>query len=273
MAIQHLDLQEQEQLDQLKGFWKQYGNLISSALIVVFGSIAAYNGYHYWQRSQAAQASTMYDQVELAALSGDAVKVERAFSDMKDKFGGTVYAGQAGLLAAKQLLEKGNTDSAKAALTWVAENGADDSYKAVAKLRLSALLVEAKSYDLAWKQLDGSFPKDFAALVADRRGDILMAQGKKPEAKTEYEKAYKAFDERTEYRRLVEVKLNSLGVDPTPAKVAVAAAPVTAPVAAATKDAVAKDAVAAPAGAASDGALPVTPTQTKPEPVATGDKK
>jgi predicted negative regulator of RcsB-dependent stress response len=270
MAIQHLDLEEQEQLDQLKAFWKQYGNLISSALIVVFGSIAAYNGYHYWQRSQAAQASTMYDQVELAALSGDAVKVERAFSDMKDKFGGTVYAGQAGLLAAKQLQEKGNTDGAKAALTWVAENGADESYKAVAKLRLSALLVEAKSYDLAWKQLEGNFPKDFAALVADRRGDILMAQGKKPEAKTEYEKAYKAFEERTEYRRLVEVKLNSLGVDPAPAKAAVAAAavaaPMTAPVTAGAKEPGAEPAVAA------SGVLP-TATSAKTETSVAGDKK
>lgn len=266
MAIQHLDLQEQEQLDQLKAFWKQYGNLISSALIVVFGSIAAYNGYNYWQRSQAVQASSMYDQVELAALSGDAVKVERAFSDMKDKFGGTVYAGQAGLLAAKLLQEKGNTDGAKAALTWVAENGADDSYKAVAKLRLSALLVEAKSYDAALKLLDGNFSKDFAALVADRRGDIMMEQGKKPEAKTEYEKAYKAFDERTEYRRLVEVKLNSLGVDPVPAKVALVPAQGTAPVAV-------SDAVAAPASAASAGAAASTPAPVKIESSTTGDKK
>jgi predicted negative regulator of RcsB-dependent stress response len=268
MAIQHLDLEEQEQLDQIKAFWKQYGNLISSALIVVFGSIAAYNGYQYWQRSQAAQASTMYDQVELAALSGDAVKVERAFSDMKDKFGGTTYAGQAGLLAAKLLQEKGSADGAKAALVWVADKGADESYKAVAKLRLAALLVEAKAYDEAWKQVDGPFPKDFAALVADRRGDILMAQGKKPEAKTEYEKAYKAFEERTEYRRLVEVKLNSLGVDPAPAKVAAAAAPMTAPV-----TAVAKDAAPIVAGAASAGAPGVTPSIAKPEPAATGDKK
>jgi predicted negative regulator of RcsB-dependent stress response len=218
MALKQLDLEEQEQLDQFKAFWNQYGNYISAALIAVFGTLAAYNGYQYWQRSQALQASTMYDEVERAALSGDTVKIERAFSDMKDKFGNTAYAPQAGLLAAKHLQDKGNPDAAKAALTWVAENASDDSYKAVAKLRLSAVLLDAKAYDAAAKQLDGSFPKDFAALVADRRGDILMAQGKKPEAKVEYEKAYKAFDERTEYRRLVEVKLNSLGVDPSPAK-------------------------------------------------------
>ena len=52
------------------------------------------------------------------------------------------------------------------------------------------------------------------ALAADRRGDIFAAQGKKAEAKAEYEKAYKELDERAEYRRLVEVKLNALGVDP-----------------------------------------------------------
>ncbi|MGH8833242.1 MAG: YfgM family protein, partial [Polaromonas sp.] len=71
------------------------------------------------------------------------------------------------------------------------------------------------AYDEALQQLSGSFPKDFAALAADRRGDILAAQGKKAEARAEYEKAYKGLDERAEYRRLVEVKLNALGVDPT----------------------------------------------------------
>jgi predicted negative regulator of RcsB-dependent stress response len=216
MAIKHLDLEEQEQLDQIKAFWKQYGNLISTALIVVFGSIAAYNGYQYWQRSKALQASTMYDEVERAVNSGDTSKVERAFGDMKDKFGGTIYAQQAALLVARELQDKGKTDAAKAALTWVAGNASDESYQAIGKLRLAALLVEAKAYDDAWKQVDGSFPKEFVALVADRRGDILMAQGKKTEAKVEYEKAYKAFEERSEYRRLVEVKLNALGVDPAP---------------------------------------------------------
>jgi predicted negative regulator of RcsB-dependent stress response len=212
----HLDLEEQEQLDQLKAFWNQYGNLISAALIVVFGTIAAYNGYNYWQRSQAVQASTLFDEVERSAKAGDATKTERAFNDMKDKFGSTTYAAQAGLLAARTLQEKGNTDGAKAALTWVSASAKDDSYQSIAKLRLAGLLMESKGYDAALAQLGGSFAKEFAPLVADRRGDIFMAQGKKPEAKAEYEKAYKTFDERSEYRRLVEVKLNSLGVDAAP---------------------------------------------------------
>ena len=65
-----LDLEEQEQLAEIKHFWNEYGNLITWALIVVFGSIAAWNGWQYWQRTQAAQAAAMYDEVERAAQAG-----------------------------------------------------------------------------------------------------------------------------------------------------------------------------------------------------------
>ncbi|HSI53595.1 MAG: YfgM family protein [Ramlibacter sp.] len=208
-----LDLEEQEQLDELKHFWNEYGNLISWVLIAVFGAIAGWNGWQYWQRTQGAQAALMYDEVDRAAQSGDTARVERAFADMKDKYGRTSYAKQAGLVTAKVLVEKGKTDGAKAALAWVAETASDDGYQALARLRLSAILLDAKAYDEALKQVAAEFPREFEGLAADRRGDIYSAQGKKAEAKAEYTKAYKAMDEQMEYRRLVEVKLNALGVD------------------------------------------------------------
>lgn len=210
----HLDLEEQEQLAEIKHFWNEYGNLITWVVIAVFGSIAAWNGWQYWQRTQGAQAAAMYDEVERAAASGDVTRVERAFSDMKDKFGRTTYAQQAGLLAARTLVEKGNNEGAKAALAWVADKSADEGYQALARLRLAAILLEAKAYDEALKQLSTGFPREFEPLAADRRGDVYAAQGKKAEARAEYTRAYKTMDERTEYRRLVEVKLSALGVDP-----------------------------------------------------------
>jgi predicted negative regulator of RcsB-dependent stress response len=103
----HLDLEEQEQLDQLKHFWNQYGNLITWVLIAVFGSVAAWNGWQYWQRTQSVQASALYEEVNRAAQMGDAARLDRSFADMKDKFGGTVFAQQAGLLVAKTLYRKG----------------------------------------------------------------------------------------------------------------------------------------------------------------------
>jgi predicted negative regulator of RcsB-dependent stress response len=210
----HLDLEEQEQLDQLKHFWKQYGNLISWCLIAVLALFASWNFYQYWQRSQASQAAVMYDEIERVVAAGDATKLGRVFDDIKERFGTTTYAQQAGLLVAKQYYSVGNIDASKSALNWVANKSSDPGYQAIAKLRLAGLMIESKALDDALAQLDGSFPAQFDALVADRRGDIFLLQGKKSEAVMAYEKAFKNFEARTDYRRLVEVKLNSLGVDP-----------------------------------------------------------
>jgi predicted negative regulator of RcsB-dependent stress response len=208
----HLDLEEQEQLDQLKHFWKQYGNAITWCLIVVLGAFAAWNGYQYWQRSQAAQAAAMFDEIEKVARGSDPAKLDRAFGEMKDRFGSTTYAQQAALLVAKSQYEIGQLDSAKAALAWVAEKGSDKGYVSLAKLRLAAILLDTKAYDEALKVLGPELSDGFSALQADRRGDIYAAQGKKAEAREQYQKAYKALEERNDYRRLVEVKLNALGV-------------------------------------------------------------
>ena len=219
----HLDLEEQEQLDQLKHFWKQYGNPITWLLIVVLGSVASWNFYQYWQRNQASQAAVMFDELGRVAAAGDSEKLDRVFADMKDRFASTVYAQQAGLLAAKQYYGAKNIDSAVAALTWVADQSTDPGYQAIARLRLADILAEKKSTEEALKVLSGTFPASFEALVADRRGDIFSLQGKVKEATTEYQKAFDRFEDKTEYRRLVEIKLNALGVSPQPASSPVAA--------------------------------------------------
>lgn len=220
----HLDLEEQEQLAELKHFWGKYGNLITWALILVFGTVAAWNGWQYWQRTQAAQAAALYDEVERSAAGGDTARLERAIADMKDKFGSTAYAQQAGLLVARVSQERGNAEGAKAALGWVAAQSVDEGYKALAQLRLSALQLDAKAYDEALKTVSGSFQREFEPLVADRKGDIHLAQGKKAEAVAEYQKAFKGLSDRLDYRRLVEVKLTALGVDTNAASAAPAPA-------------------------------------------------
>jgi predicted negative regulator of RcsB-dependent stress response len=96
----------------------------------------------------------------------------------------------------------------------VGEHGVEDEYQTVARLRLAGLLMEQKKYDEALKQLDGASAKEFQPLVADRRGDILAAQGKKEQAKAAYQKAWSAIDTKVDYRRLIEAKLTALGAPP-----------------------------------------------------------
>jgi len=210
----HLDLEEQEQLDQLKHFWNVYGTLITWVVLLAAGAFMAWNGWQYFERNKAAQAAALYDELERGAQAGDTARVERALADMKDKYARTAYAQQAGLLAAKTLHEKGNAEASRAALAWVAEQAVDPGYQAVARLRLAAELLDSKSYDDALRQLGGSFPKEFEALVADRRGDIYLAQGKRDEARAQYQSAWAGLDPLNSYRRLVEIKLNAVGVDP-----------------------------------------------------------
>lgn len=210
----HLDLEEQEQLDQLKAFWKQYGNLITWVLILALGGYAAWMGWNTWTRGQSVKAGVLFDEIEKAAQAGDAEKTARVFSDMKERYPGTGYAQQAAMLAAKVQLDKGQADAARAALAWAADNATEDEYRTVARLRLAGVLLDEKKYDEALKQLDGAKVKEFAALVADRRGDILLAQGKKDEAKAAYTEAWKAMGDNAEYRRIVEAKLAALGAAP-----------------------------------------------------------
>lgn len=209
-----LDLEEQEQLDQLKHFWKQYGNSITWALIVVLAVFASWNFYYYWQRNQAIQAAALYDEVERVSRSPDQGQLERVFSDIKERYPSSSYAQQAGLLVAKLHYDRGNVEGAKASLTWVAEKSSDPGFQSIARLRLAAVLSESKEFAEAMKLLQGSFPPAFDALAADRRGDILVIQDKKSEAIVEFNKAFKLLEERSDYRRLIEVKLNSLGIDP-----------------------------------------------------------
>lgn len=213
----HLDLEEQEQLDQFKQFWKQYGNLITWALLLVVVLFAGWTGWQYWQNRQAGEASAFYEEVERIAMAGDAARMDRALSDMKERFSGTVQAQRAGLLVAAVHAAAGRSDAARTALQAVAEQGADEGLRAIARLRLAGLLLDAKSYDDALKALSADFPPAFVALAADRRGDIYLAQGKKPEATEQYRQAAKGLDATNNYRTVVDGKLAALGAAIEPA--------------------------------------------------------
>jgi predicted negative regulator of RcsB-dependent stress response len=213
-----LDLQEQEQLDAIKSFWKTYGNLITWVVTLALAAFAAWNGWNWYQRDQGHKAGAMFDELERAAQAGDADKAGRVLGDLKERFPRTAFAQQGALTAARVQFEKGQIDAAKASLTWVADKGIEEEARIVARLRLAGLLLEAKQYDEALKQLDAAKGSpEFEPLVADRRGDVLVAQGKTEEAKAAYLVAWKGLNERINYRTLVDAKLTALGAAPAPA--------------------------------------------------------
>jgi len=115
---------------------------------------------------------------------------------------------------ARQASDKGDIDTAKAALQWVIDKSNDAAYADIARMRLANVYFDGKDYVQALTLLDSIKDDAFAALVADRRGDIFAVQDKRSEAQAAYLQAYQKLEERAQYRRVVQVKLNALGVDP-----------------------------------------------------------
>lgn len=213
-----LDLQEQEQLDQLKAFWNRWGNLLTWALTLVLAALAAYNGWNWWQREQAAKAAALHAELERAAQAGEVDRVVTAWSDLKARHPSTVQAQQGALIAARIWVEKDRPDDARTALQWLAESAGDPAYRIVARLRWAGILLDQDKAQEALTVLDAARGGGFDALVEDRRADALVALSQADAAREALKAAYKAMPEDLEYRRVVEAKLMAQGVDPASLK-------------------------------------------------------
>lgn len=217
------DLEEQEQIASLKDFWKKHGNLITWLAIIVLGAYAAYNFWNAYQRNQALDASIVYEQQKQAARAGDKAKVLRAAADLQEKYGRTVYAQMGALVAAKSAFDAGDLAAARTQLQWAGEQG-NEELASVARLRLSGVLLDEKKYDEAAKVLESGILERFAGEASDRKGDILVAQGKIAEARAAYQAALDAMDKQAPGRQLVQLKLDAIGGAPAPAPAAAKAA-------------------------------------------------
>jgi predicted negative regulator of RcsB-dependent stress response len=207
----HYDLEEQEQIDTLKTWWKMYGNLVTSVVVAASLGVIGWQGWNWHQGGQSANAAAIYGVLEQAAATGDAQKVKAAAGELTEKFGGTSYAALGAMLAAKQSFDAGDLKTAKTQLAWVAENGKDE-IKDLARLRLAAVQLDEQTYDEALKQLDAAHAPAFDARFQELKGDVLTAQGKKAEARTAYKAALdKMTGKPGGARELLQQKLDSLG--------------------------------------------------------------
>ena len=213
------DLEEQEQIANFKAFWDRFGNLISWVLIIALGGYAAYNFWNSHQRTQTAEASGLYDELMNTAQANDGAKVQRIAGDIENKYTRTAYAQMAALAAAKVAFDANDLKTAKAQLQWAVDHG-DDEYKSVARLRLSGVLLDEKAYDQALAQLNGDFAPQFAGEVADRKGDVLVAQNKLAEARAAYQAALDKMAKSNPGRQLVQIKLDAIGGAPAASKAA-----------------------------------------------------
>jgi predicted negative regulator of RcsB-dependent stress response len=213
MAI--YDLEEQEQISELKAWWAQYGNWVTTlAVAVALGSVG-WQGLRWSQNKQAAEAGALYFAVQQAAEQGEAQKVRDAAGQIIDKYPSTAYAQMAALLSAGVQFSAGDNQNARAQLEWLANKGDDPALKDIARLRLAAVLLDEGAHADALARLEAAPVASLKARFEDLRGDVLAASGKPAEARSAYQAALDALalgdsDGGQTLREVVRVKSQAL---------------------------------------------------------------
>lgn len=190
MAI--YDIEEQEQLDELKTWWRMHGNKVVSLITVVALAWAGWNGWNWYQRKSAAEASLLFDSVRQAIEAGDSAGAKRASGKLIEGYSRTPYAVYAAMMTAKELAERGDRKTAVLQLTWASTHAIEAELRDLSRLRLAAVQLDDKAYDDALKTLTSKPLPAFAARFDDLRGDVLAAKGNIADAVEAYKQAIKA---------------------------------------------------------------------------------
>jgi predicted negative regulator of RcsB-dependent stress response len=204
------DLQEQEQLAELKAWWKQYGNLVLGTITAVLLAYAGWNGWTWYQRSQSLEAAAVYETLLQASRMGDTKAAGDAAGTILEKYSGTAYAPLAALVSAKAHYQAGNLKTARAQLQWVIDKAPREEVQAVARLRLAVVLLDENAHDEALKLVDAKPAAGFEALFSSMRGDILLAQKNPADARSAYKAAIEKASEPA-LREALRLKLDALG--------------------------------------------------------------
>ena len=206
------DLEEQEQLAALKAWWQENGNLVLFACSLVLVALVAWQGWSYYQRNEVVQASSLYDAGQKAARAGELKPVREAAGTVIERYPRTAYAAMAAMVSAKAHFQGGDLKTARAQLAWVAENAQDEGLQDIARLRLASVMLDEKAYDDALKTLDAKHGAAFDVLFLAARGDVLVAQDKKEDARAAYGAALdKANARDAGLRASIQLRLDALG--------------------------------------------------------------
>lgn len=201
---------EQEQIEQLKSWWKDNGRSLVLGLVIGIGGLT---GYRYWDATQtqlAENASVNYEmflQLTQQQQLDDAMKTGQAIID---NYPDTTYARLSRLMLAKIALDRGDAEKSKALLKALVDGDADSQIRHVAASRLARLLLAEGNNAAAAALLVGIPNTEDDVRFAELRGDVLRANGDADGARTMYLKALKQAEDLGLERGAVQLKLDNL---------------------------------------------------------------
>jgi len=204
------DIEQQETIASLKGWFEENGTWVLGAALIALAVVAGNWGWHWYERRESAAAAAVYEQYDQALAAKDTARAKDMAGTLLAQHGSSAYAAFAALRQARVSLDAGDVAAAKAQLHWVVDKSGNKELAALARVRLAGVLLDEKSYDEGLALLQADAPLAFAAEFSDRRGDLLLAQGKTTEARAAYAKALEQANAQSALRALIQAKLDAL---------------------------------------------------------------
>jgi predicted negative regulator of RcsB-dependent stress response len=212
-------LSEEEQLEAMKRWWKEYGKTIIISALVAIGAYFAWNAWQDQQRNKAETASATYEEllkvvsVEPGQTLGESERstAEHLAAELKAGDSTSLYAHNAAFFLAKIAIAQGDLDKAVTELRWVLSQKPDLATEQLANLRLARVLLAQQHYDEALNLVQTPPTTGFASEYAEVHGDVLKAKGDLDAARTAYEKALSSTTPQQQERFMVlQMKLDDL---------------------------------------------------------------
>ncbi|HYB50421.1 MAG TPA: tetratricopeptide repeat protein [Burkholderiaceae bacterium] len=204
------DVEEQESLAALRAWFESNANWLLGAALLALVIVGGNWAWRWYGQREAQAASALYDQYQQAVVEKDLTRARDLAGALLQQHASSVYATFAALAQARASLDAADAAAAKAQLHWVIEHSANKELVALARVRLAGILLDEKAYDEGLALLDAEAPKAMAPEFLDRRGDLLLAQGKKEQARSAYAKALGEAGAQNPLRAVIQVKLDAI---------------------------------------------------------------
>jgi predicted negative regulator of RcsB-dependent stress response len=214
-------LTEEEQLEVLKRWWKDYGKTILLAAALAIGGYFSYTSWIDHQRQKAEDASLVYEQLiklvegqgDKALSEADTATIHHLAAELKEGDEASLYAHGAAFVLAKLAVDQDKLDQAASELKWILSAKPAVATAQLTRLRLARVLTAQGVFDEAMEQLTPEPATAFTSEYAEARGDILKAQGDLDAARTAYEQALATSDPQQQERfMLLQMKSDDLKV-------------------------------------------------------------
>jgi predicted negative regulator of RcsB-dependent stress response len=210
------ELNEAEQLEEVKGWFKENGLWIVAGIVIGVGGLAGWGWYKQHRETQMETASARYDSMLDAFTRNDRTRGLTLVEEINREYAWTPYAQLANLIAARVHVEANELDKAAASLKAVVDTAEDDEVKLIARQRLARVLSDQGKHDEALATLKVEDAGAFGPRLAETRGDVLLAKGDRDGALREYQAARVAAKDGVIDVDLIELKIRDLGGTPPP---------------------------------------------------------